>query len=106
MGQPITVVERRSPRPNTIRYEANRSLTGMGHERYVRREQATGDTPGAELARRLFDTGHVASVHVYSSVVTVTLIDGHRTSGLRDVVAGLFRFYPDEGAAEEVPPAG
>ncbi len=106
MGQPITVVEKRSTRPNTIRYEANRSLTGMGHQRYVRREQATGDTPGAELARRLFDTGHVASVHVYASVVTVTLIDGHRTTGLRDVVASLFRFYPDGEGLEAGAPAG
>ncbi len=104
MGQPVAVVEKRSPLPNVIRYEANRTLTGMGHERYTRREQALDDSPGAELARRLFDTGHVASVHLYANVITVQLIDGHRTTGLREVVEGLFRFYPGTPGAEPTAP--
>ena len=34
MGQPITVVEKPSSTPGVARFETNRSLTGMGHERY------------------------------------------------------------------------
>ena len=33
MGQPITVVEKRGP-AGVVRFELNRSLTGMGHERF------------------------------------------------------------------------
>ena len=37
MGQPINVVEKPSSTPGVARFETNRSLTGMGHERYARR---------------------------------------------------------------------
>ena len=93
MGQPITVVEKASPLRSVVRFEANRSLTGMGHERYRSRAAATGPRPCDELARRLFDTGKVEALHVYSNVVTVDLVDGADSSGLRDVVENLFRFY-------------
>src|SRR4051812_16217959 len=73
MGQPITVVEKPSATPGIVRFELNRSLTGMGHERYPSRDAATGDRIVDELVRRLFDTGKAGSVHVYSNVVTVDL---------------------------------
>jgi Scaffold protein Nfu/NifU N terminal len=93
MGQPITVVEKPSPLPNVVRFEANRSLTGMSHERYPSRDAATGTRPPDELARRLFDTNKVDGVHVYSNVITVDLAKGCRSEGLREIVENLFRYY-------------
>ena len=34
MGQQVAVVEKPSPRPGLLRFETNRSLTGMGHEHF------------------------------------------------------------------------
>ena len=69
MGQPITVVEKPSFREGIVRYEINRSLTGMGHERYAAGDEVTGDAPADELARRLFALGGIADViadlHLY-----------------------------------------
>ena len=41
------------------------------------------------LARRLFDTGHVESVHVYANVVTVDLRKGYQSDGLKEIVENL-----------------
>jgi hypothetical protein len=93
MGQPITVVEKPTARPDVRRFELNRSLTGMGHERYRSREEATGARPVDELARRLFDRGGVDAVHVYSNVVTVDLADSASAEGLQQVIEELFLYY-------------
>lgn len=93
MGQPITVVERPTPRPDVVRFEINRSLTGMAHERYRSRDDATGHRPPDELARRLFDHGGVEAVHIYSNVITVDLAAGASAAGLEDVIHGLFIHY-------------
>jgi hypothetical protein len=95
VGQPITVVEGPTARADVVRFEINRSLTGMGHERYPSRESATGVRPVDELARRLFDHGGVDSVHIYSNVVTVDLAEGHSADGLKDVVENLFIYYSE-----------
>ena len=108
MGQPITVTEKRGARGDVVLFELNRSLTGMGHERYPSRDAATGTRPPDELARRLFDTGVVEAVHIYSNVVTVDLAPGASTDGLADVVHSLFVHYdhdedgpaPAEGVTE------
>ena len=71
MGQPVAVTVKPSTTPNRVRFELNRSLTGMGHERYTEAAQAKGPKPADELARRLFATGSVNAVHVYGSMVTV-----------------------------------
>jgi len=109
MGQPITVVEKPSSRPGLVRFELNRPLSGMGHERWVAGAAVEGDRPVDELARRLFAAGGVDAVHMNGSVVTVTLARGSTGEGLGDVVRGLFRFYPDTPATAEVaggaPPA-
>ena len=76
MGQPVAVVEKRTSRPGVVRFEANRSLTGMGHERFTTADQAIGPRPAAELARRFFATGQVDAVHVYQNVATVDLKKG------------------------------
>ena len=93
MGQPITVVEKPSATPGIVRFELNRSLTGMGHERYPSREAATGERIVDELARRLFDTGRAAAVHVYSNVITVDLAKGVTGEGLGEVINELFIYY-------------
>ena len=93
VGQPITVVEKKSSVPGVVRFEANRSLTGMGHERYLQRSDAIGVRPPDELARRLFDRGGVAGVHMYSNMVTVDLAKGADAVGLREIVEELFLFY-------------
>ena len=63
MGQPITVVEKPSSTPGVARFETNRSLTGMGHERYASVDDILDDRPVDELARRLFHSGGVTQVH-------------------------------------------
>ena len=93
MGQLITVVEKPSATPGVVRFETNRSITGMGHERYRRGEEVNGDRPPDELARRLFATGVVEGVHIYSNVITLDLSKGGRTDGLRELIHELFVFY-------------
>ena len=102
MGQPITVVEKRSPKPGLVRFEINRSLTGMGHERYRSAEDAAGDRPPDVLARRLFEHGGVASVHVYSNVITVELAEGGSAEGMRELIEELFIHYR-EGVQPSLP---
>ena len=101
MGQPITVVEKRGP-AGVVRFELNRSLTGMGHERYRSAAEASGDEPDAMLARRLFEHGGVEAVHVYSNVVTVHLAEGASAAGLLPVIEELFIHYR-EGVTPSLP---
>ena len=93
MGQPVAVVEKQSATPGVVRFEANRSLTGMGHERFASKVDAYESTSSAELARRLFDTGRVASVHVYANIITVNLNKGFDSAGLSNVIEGLYTFW-------------
>ena len=102
MGQPITVTEKRGDRNDVVRFDLNRSLTGMGHERYRPDKEIVGDRPPDELARRLFAHGGVAAVHIYSNVVTVDLAPGATSEGLADIVHGLFVHYDHD---EPAPPA-
>ena len=93
MGQLVAVTERPSSTRGQVRFELNRSLTGMGHEHYSSPDQATGDRPADVLARRLFDTGQVDAVHVYSNIVTVELSRGGTPQPLTDVVRTLYRYW-------------
>jgi hypothetical protein len=94
MGQPINVVEKPSSNPGIARFETNRSLTGMGHERYASPDDILDDRPIDELARRLFESGGVTRVHANGSVVTVHLAEGWTGAQLLDVIRGLYIFYP------------
>jgi hypothetical protein len=97
MGQPITVVERASTaNPAILRFETNRPLSGMGHERYDAPPPELLDRPVDELARRLFAAGGVERVHINGSVVTVTLLGGRTGAGLGDIVRDLFLHYGDQ----------
>jgi len=95
MGQPIVVTEKPSPsHPGVVRFETNRALTGMGHERYRSRVDAEGPRPPDELARRLFDHGGVAGLHINSNIITVDLENGHTSDGMADIIRDLYLFYP------------
>jgi len=99
MGQPITVRETKSTaNPAVLRFETNRPLSGMGHERYEGPPSELLQRPVDELARRLFAAGGVEKVHINGSVVTVTLAGGQTGEGLGDVVRHLFLHYGDETA--------
>jgi hypothetical protein len=97
MGQPVAVVEKPSTSPGIVRFEVNRTLTGMGHERFASAGDAVGPRPAAELARRLFATGKVAGVHIYANIITVDLAGdqtgGSDTAGLGDVLRDLHKYW-------------
>ena len=92
MGQPITVVCRPSSRAGVVRFETNRALTGMGHERYRAGDEILGTAPADELARRLFDRGGIAGVHVNGNVVTVELAEAE-AEGIDEVIASLYLYW-------------
>ena len=96
MGQPITVVEKPSSRTGVVRYETNRALTGMGHERYRDGDEILGTAPADELARRLFDRGGITGVHVNGNVVTVELTEAEaeaEAEGIDEVIASLYLYW-------------
>ena len=101
MGQPITVTEKRGAERDTVRFELNRSLTGMGHERYRAGDEILGNRPADELARRLLARPGVESVHIFSNVVTAHLSSGADTTGMGDIVHELFVHYDHSEEAPE-----
>lgn len=103
MGQPITVVQKPSHRPGVVRFEINRPLTGMGHERYAAGQTIDGQRPPDELARRLFEHGGVDAVHIYDNMITADLSKGATDDGLVDVIRELFLFYREPSAPEQEP---
>lgn len=93
MGQLVAVTETPSTTQGLLRFELNRALTGMGHERFASLAEADGDRPAAVLARRLLATGQVDAVHVYSNIVTVELARGGDAAPLPDIVRTLYRYW-------------
>ena len=71
-------------------------MTGMGHERYRADNEVVGDAPADELARRLFDLGGIAGIHVNSNIVTVEAstagLDADRVA---ETIAELHLYYMD-----------
>jgi len=102
MGQPIVVVQKPSSTKGVLRFEINRSLTGMGHEPYASAAAATGDRPPDVLARRLFEHGGVDAVHVFSNMITVELSAGESGGGMRELIEELFIHYR-EGVQPSIP---
>jgi len=113
MGQLVAVTEKPSSTRGVVRFELNRSLSGMGHERFASVDDAYGNTPSDELARRMFATGQVDAVHVYANMITVDIQKGHTSDGLADLVRELYQYWkpgvepptfedlqPEEAAAE------
>ena len=93
MGQLVDVTEKPSTTPGVVRFELNRTLSGQGHERFRSVLDASGPSPSDELARRLFETGRVAAIHVYANIVTVDLEKGYESEGLADIVANLYQYW-------------
>lgn len=93
MGQPITVREKQTGKPGVTRFELNRSLTGMGHERYFAGTPVTGERPPDVLARMLLEREGVNEVHVYSNEVTVVTGAGGSTDGMAAAIETLFIHY-------------
>ena len=96
MGQPITVVATQSFRPGIVRFEVNRCLTGMGHERYLVDQEIIGQSPADELARRIFDLDGVLGIHINSNMITVeTAEEEFSRAAVVEVIAGLHLYYVD-----------
>jgi hypothetical protein len=93
MGQLVAVTEKPSSTRGVVRFEINRSLSGMGHEHFASAADAWGNTPSDELARRMFATDQVAAVHVYGNIITVDLEKGHDSEGLADIVRDLYQYW-------------
>jgi hypothetical protein len=93
MGQQVAVFEKPSPRPGLLRLETNRSLTGMGHERFSSVADAVGPRPAAAVARQLLSTGKVDSVHVYGNVISVDIAKGYNGDGLADIVRNMYQYW-------------
>ncbi len=93
MGQLVGVIEKPSTTPGVVRFELNRSLSGMGHERFTSVLDAIGPRPSAALARQLFETGKVAGIHIYGNIVTVDVEKGYDSTGLADVVREMYRYW-------------
>jgi hypothetical protein len=100
MGQLIVVTEKPSSNPGVVRFETNRILTGMGHERYRSGDDVWGERPPDVLARRLFAHGTVDGVHVNGNMVTIDLTKGHTADGLKEIVENLYAYYDEERTAE------
>ena len=92
MGQPVAVTVKQSAEAGRVRFELNRSLTGQGHEFYESKPDRE-ETFGAVLAARLFETGKVRAVHVYSSVVTVDMVPGIKSSDLTQIITDLYQYW-------------
>lgn len=93
MGQPVAVTQTSAGAPGRVRFEINRSITGMGHERYASVAEATGEKPAAVLARSLFGTGKVTAVHVFSNIVTVDVADVANSAGLSDILRDMYKYW-------------
>ena len=93
MGQLITVTEKPSAKHGIVRFETNRAITGMGHERYNSIDDISENRPPDVLARLLFETGKVSSMHIYGNIVTLTLKGGAQTDGMAKIIEDLFIHY-------------
>lgn len=93
MGQPVAVEQKVGGTSAIVRFETNRSLTGMGHERFTSVAEAKGTRPAAVVARRLLESGQVAWVHVYGNIVTAQLTPGASQSGLDAIVRDLYQYW-------------
>ena len=76
-----------------MRFETNRTFTGMGHESYRAGEVIYKDRPPDAIAKALFDSGKVDEVHVYAQSVTVKLFDRANSDGLSEIIEDLYTYY-------------
>ena len=93
MGQLVAVEQKAGGASTIVRFETNRSLTGMGHERFTNAAEAKGPRPAAVIARRFFEAGHVSWVHVYGNCITASLEAGASQAGLNEIVRDLYQYW-------------
>lgn len=93
MGQPVAVTQTPAGAPGRVRFEINRSITGQGHEHFSSVAEATGSKPAAMLARRMFDTGKVKAVHVFSNIITVDVLDVSDNADLSEILQDLYQYW-------------
>jgi len=93
MGLAINVTEHPTPTVGVFRFEADRGITGMAHERYASAADVIFDRPPDRLATLLFARGGVTHVHIYGNQVTVTLESGANTLGISELIQSLFIHY-------------
>lgn len=92
MGQPVTVIEKQSS-TGPLRYEINRSITGMGHEHYHSIEEASGGRHVDNIALTLLQQNGVEGVHINSNVITLNVSRGADTSGFKSLIEDMFTYY-------------
>ena len=93
MGQLVAVEQKAGGASTIVRFETNRSLTGMGHERFTSAAEAKGPRPAAVIARRFFEAGHVSWVHVYGNCITASLEPGASQASLNEIVRDLYQYW-------------
>jgi hypothetical protein len=93
MGQLVAVEQKAGGASTIVRFETNRSLTGMGHERFTSAAEAKGPRPAAVIARRFFEAGHVSWVHVYGNCITASLEAGASQAILNEIVRDLYQYW-------------
>ncbi len=94
MGQPVTVVHKPSTKPGVERFEINRSITGMDHERYVAGQEVDGDRPVDQIARTLLEHGGVDGLSINSNVITVDVAKGGLDiEATKALIADMFTYY-------------
>lgn len=103
MGLAINVKEYPTANAGVSRFELDRNLTGMAHERYGSLADVIFDRPPDRLARMLFERGGVKHVHMYGNEVTVNLEAGANTNGIAELIQSLFIHYR-EGVQPSIQP--
>ncbi|MEG3585660.1 MAG: hypothetical protein VX353_00030 [Actinomycetota bacterium] len=94
MGQPVTVIQKSATKPGVLRFEINRSITGMDHERYSHGDEILGNRPPDQLARSLFDLGGIERVHINSNVITLDLGKGGvNPVEIINIITKMFTYY-------------
>jgi len=93
MGQPVHVLQKPSSVPGVLRFETNRTLTGMGKEIYHSVDDILRDRPPDVLARRLFEHELVTGVTVYGGVVTVHVLNPKVADEIQEIIEDLYLYY-------------
>ena len=93
VGQPVSVIQKKSSRADVVRYELNRSISGMGHERYASIDDTEGDRPVDSIARRLFEAGGIDRVHINSNVITLDINTQADLDAIKATIESMFTYY-------------
>ncbi len=93
MGQSVNVREMPSSTPGIVRFETNRSFTGMGRESYSSLDDVLAERPPDILARRLFELGGVEHVSISGGMVTIKSSRPDPAGDYQRVIEDLYLFY-------------